>query len=230
MKHLRAVLPLIPLLVFLPVAALAQVTAAPPRPAARAADSLGGAVKEFGTMWTFDAPPLAYWKARYGFSPDQAWLDNVRLASVRLPNCSASFVSNRGLVLTNHHCARACISSNSPADTNYQRSGFVARRLEEEKRCQGLYVDQLISIEDVTGRVRSQVTAQDAAQQVAQRQAVIDSITATCPPGGSEICQVVTLYQGGMYSLYRYRRYADVRLVMAPEEEISFFGGAPQGL
>ena len=228
MKQLRILLPLVPLLLLIPIAAPAQVKAAPSRAkAAGTGDSLGGVVKEFGTMWTFDAPPLAYWKARYGFAPGQAWLDNVRLASVRLPNCSASFVSERGLVLTNHHCARTCISSNSPADTNYQRTGFVARTLEEEKRCQGLYVDQLVSIEDVTSRVRSGVTAQGAARQVAQRQAVIDSITASCPPGGTEICQVVTLYQGGMYSLYRYRRYADVRLVMAPEEEISFFGGDP---
>ncbi|HEX6088799.1 MAG TPA: S46 family peptidase [Gemmatimonadales bacterium] len=227
MKHLRMLLHLAPLLLLVPASAVAQVTAAPSQLKAGPEDSLGGVVKEFGTMWTFDAPPLAYWKARYGFAPDQAWLDNVRLASVRLPNCSASFVSDRGLVLTNHHCARACISANSPADTNYQRTGFVARSMDEEKRCQGLYVDQLVSIEDVTTRIRARVTAQDAARQVAQRQAVIDSLTASCPSGGTEICQVVTLYQGGMYSLYRYRRYADVRLVMAPEEEISFFGGDP---
>jgi hypothetical protein len=216
---------LLSLLVSLP--ASAQVTAAPARAKTGARDTLGGAVKEFGTMWTFDAPPLAYWKARYGFAPDQAWLDNVRLASVRLPNCSASFASARGLVLTNHHCARACISANSPADTNYQRTGFVARTESEEKRCEGLYVDQLVAIEDVTPRVRAHVTARDPAGQALQRQAIMDSITAACPPGGSEICQVVTLYQGGMYSLYRYRRYGDVRLVMAPEEEVSFFGGDP---
>jgi hypothetical protein len=186
-----------------------------------------GFVKEFGTMWTFDAPPLDYWQATYGFRPDQAWLDHVRLASVRLPGCSSSFVSADGLVMTNHHCARGCITQNSPADTNYQETGFTARDRSDEKPCRRTYVDQLQSIEDVTQRVRGTVTATSTVRQVEQRDSVINVIEDECNAATGLTCQVVTLFQGGMYSLYRYKRFTDVRLVTAPEGQTAFFGGDP---
>src|ERR1700686_4661057 len=131
---------------------------------------------EFGTMWTFDAPPLDYWRRTYGFAPDQRWLDHVRLSSVRLPNCSASFVSARGLVMTNHHCGLDCTAAAPPPDSNYIQTGFAARVLADEKRCAGLYVDQLQSIQNVTDRVRSAITGQTPAAQAAQRTAVIAEI------------------------------------------------------
>ena len=201
--------------------------AATQSPPARSA-ALGPAhyFKAAGTMWTFDAPPLAYWKREYGFTPDQSWLDHVRLASLRLPGCSASFVSADGLVLTNHHCARPCVASASPADTNYSVTGFVASSPADEKRCSTLYVDQLQSIENVTSQVRAAITAATPAAQVAQRDSVIGRIERACG-GAGQICQVVSLYQGGMYSLYRYKRYTDIRLVMVPEEATAFFGGDP---
>jgi len=178
-------------------------------------------------MWTFDAPPLEYWKGRYGFEPGKAWLEHVQLSNVRIPGCSASFVSDRGLVMTNHHCARACITAVSPRDTSYQEAGFVSHDEAGEKKCTASYADQLISMEDVTARVRSSVTAKVTAAQVAQRDKAIDDIQTSCQTATGLMCQVVTFYQGGKYSLYRYKRYTDVRLVMAPEEGTSFFGGDP---
>jgi len=223
------------LVVSLTMLVVAGCTSSPPvstavTPAASASTgplSPPGYRQEFGTMWTFDAPPLAYWQKTYGFAPDQKWLDHVRLASVRLPNCSASFVSANGLILTNHHCARGCTDAVSPKDSNYIETGFAAGNQADEKKCPGLYVDQLISIEPVTDRVRAAITGSTAAEQTSQRTAIVGRIQSECAQSTGLTCQVVSLYNGGMYSLYRYKRYSDLRLVMVPEEQIASFGGDP---
>jgi hypothetical protein len=178
-------------------------------------------------MWTFDAPPLEYWRSTYGFAPDQKWLDHIRLSTIRLPNCSSSFVSANGLVMTNHHCARECTDAVSPKDSNYIETGFAAANLSDEKKCEGLFVDQLISIEPVTDKVRAAITGTTAAEQARQRTAIVSQLQRECAASTGLTCQVVSLYQGGIYSLYRYKRFNDLRLVMVPEEQIAAFGGDP---
>ncbi len=183
--------------------------------------------QEFGTMWTFDAPPLEYWKKTYNFSPDQAWLDRVRIASLRLPGCSGSFVSPMGLMMTNHHCVRDCIFESSKPGADAIANGFIARKREDEAKCAGMYVDQLESIENVTDRVRGAISATDPGEQASQRTAITNQIQTECNQRTGLTCQVVSLYAGGMYSVYAYKRYDDVRLVWAPEEIVAYFGGDP---
>ena len=130
-------------------------------------------------------------------------------------------------MLTNHHCGRGCTASSSPPDSNYVVTGFAARTLADEKKCAGLYVDQLQSIQNVTDRVRGAITGGSPAEQAAQRTTIINQIQTECNQQTQLNCQVVSLYQGGIYSVYRYRRFNDIRLVMAPEEGIAFFGGDP---
>lgn len=185
---------------------------------------------ETGKMWTFDAPPTDYWAKRYDFHPTQAWLDHVRLASVRYGSgCSASFVSPNGLVMTNHHCARACIESSTREGEDLLGNGFYAGKREDERACQGLFLDQLQEITDVTDSVTAAVGAGTAANVAAERrQEAIRRIEGRCNEGTpNAACQVVTMYRGGQYKLYRFRRFSDVRLVFAVESQTGFFGGDP---
>jgi hypothetical protein len=202
-------------------------SAAAQRASGPAAPTAPAFVKEFGTMWTFDAPPLEHWKRTYGFAATPEWLERVRLSAIRIPGCSASLVSANGLVMTNHHCARSCIAASSTADSNYIETGFSARTAGEEKSCRDMFADQLQQITDVTPRIRKAVTAATPAAQVEQRTAAIAALEKECQTASDVVCQVVTFYQGGMYSLYRYKRWTDIRLVMAPEGDMAFYGGDP---
>ena len=184
---------------------------------------------ETGKMWTFDVPPLEYWAKRYDFKPSTQWLDHVRLSAVRYGGgCSASFVSPNGLVMTNHHCARACIESATKEGEDFLSNGFYARTKEEERACQGLFLDQLQEITDVTPRVMQAIAGAKPAQAGKLRTDAIAAIEKECQGEAKDkACQVVTFYRGGQYKLYRFHRFNDVRLVMAPEGQIAFFGGDP---
>lgn len=181
-----------------------------------------------GKMWLFEAPPLDYLEATYGFRPDEAWLERARLAALRLPNCSAAFVSADGLVATNHHCARGSIAAVTRDGENLLEDGFFAASLAEERRVPDLFVDQLVAIEDVTERVDGALArAQTDAERVAAREEVHARIARELAEaaGPGHHVQVVALYHGGRTSAYTFRRYTDVRLVAAPEHRVGYFGG-----
>jgi hypothetical protein len=177
-------------------------------------------------MWTFDNFPTARMHAEFGWAPDQAWLDRVMAGTARLPGCSASNVSGRGLVLTNHHCVIACVTALSSSAENFVELGFTAHTRGEERRCPNMSVQVLTGIEDVTERINVATTGAAADGFARARDAEIAAIERTCTQG-AERCEVVTLYQGGRYAVYRFRRYDDVRLVFAPEHDMAAFGGDP---
>ena len=171
-------------------------------------------------MWTLDNLPRAALAADFGFTPDAGWIAHVQRASVRLAGgCSGSFVSPDGLVLTNHHCAWTCAEQLSSADENLLRDDFLAADRSAERRCPNTELNQLLETTDVTAQVVA-APAGDA------RVAVMGRIEQACVADDPRIrCDVVALYHGGQYHLYRYKRYDDVRLVWSPELAASFFGG-----
>lgn len=179
-------------------------------------------------MWTFDNFPAAKMAAQYGWAPDQAWLDHVRLASIRLAQgCSASLVSPQGLVMTNHHCARGCIGALSDAQHDYVANGFTAAALADERPCPALEANQLTAITDVTRAIQDATAGQSGQAFADAERAAIAKVQSDCGNGANVRCQVVTLYNGGRYDLYAYKRYQDLRLVWAPEDAIANFGGDP---
>jgi len=178
-------------------------------------------------MWTLDNFPTAKVAAAYGFSATPAFLTKVRQASVRLPGCSGSFVSRSGLVMTNHHCARACVQAISTPQNNYIASGFFAKTDDDERKCPAFEINSLVGIDHVTAAIKAATAGATGAEFNVKQRAAYAKIEADCQAANSLQCQVVSLYHGGVYDLYKYKRYTDVRLVFAPEETIAFFGGDP---
>jgi hypothetical protein len=179
-------------------------------------------------MWTFDHFPSNVVAKKYGFGPTPAWLERARLSSARLAGgCSASFVSGNGLVMTNHHCAHHCVEQLSTARKDLVKDGFYAGDLADERRCPEVEVDQLLAIDDVTARIRKATAGADGAAFAAAFRSEKAAIERECQTSPALRCEVVTLYRGGVYDLYRYRRFQDVRLVFAPEFAVAFFGGDP---
>ncbi|MFT4514815.1 MAG: hypothetical protein ACI89X_004333 [Planctomycetota bacterium] len=189
-----------------------------------AQDELG-----LGKMWTFERPPLQYLEREYGLKTDQAWWNRMRLASLRFGSgCSASFVSPNGLILTNHHCARGAIGK-AQGSNDWVKDGYVADQMEDEVKLKGLTVQQLVSMRDVTDVVNRGVTKDmsDAAAE-ALREKNRDMVIASARGRNPKLePQVVKLFQGGIWQLYQYQVFDDIRLVMAPHLQAAHFGGDP---
>lgn len=180
-------------------------------------------------MWTFDNLPVKLLKERYGFEPKQDWTDHLRLSSVRFNDGgSGAFVSKDGLVLTNHHVALGQLQKMSTPKNDYVKNGFFAKSAKEEIKCPDLEVNVLVSMENVTDSVLKAIDPK-AADKIKneQRKAEISRITKASTDQSGLRSDVVELYQGGEYWLYRYKKYTDMRLVMAPEIQAAFYGGDP---
>jgi len=180
-------------------------------------------------MWTFDNPPTKLLHERYGFTLMPEWLDHVRLASVRFNDGgSGSFVSPHGLALTNHHVAFGQLQKVSTPQKNYVQDGFFAKTPVEELKCPDLELNVLVSMENVTARVQGVVKPGLAEKEaLAARKAEMAKIEKESLQATGLRSDVISLYQGGEYWLYRYKKYTDIRLVFAPEQQAAFFGGDP---
>jgi hypothetical protein len=181
-------------------------------------------------MWTFDNFPSQTVQQKYGVTIDQAWLDRVRAGAVRLAGgCSASLVSAEGLVLTNHHCVAGCVQDLSTAERDYLKDGFFPSSRSEERQCPGTQAEILTAIADVTPTINSATAGKAGPDFVRARDAAVADQEKRACAGRETVnrCQVISLYDGGQYKLYTYRKYSDVRLVFAPEFQAAFFGGDP---
>jgi hypothetical protein len=189
-------------------------------------DTVKAGTYDNGKMWTFDYPPTDYFKSTYNFSPDKDWFESARLSAIRLPNCSASFVSEDGLIMTNHHCAREPLDRVNRPGENLPEDGFYAPTMKEERKVPGLFVDQLVLIEDVTKEIQAAYdNGKTDEEKIKNRTDKIAELEKQSKEKTGYNCKVMTFYNGGKYSLYGYKRYSDIRIVFAVETNTGFYGG-----
>jgi len=182
-------------------------------------------------MWTVDNFPATAVKQKHGVEITPQWLEKVRLSTVRLSGCTASFVSPDGMILTNHHCVQSCLAQLSTKERDLHKNGYLANGREQELRCPTQNADILMDIEDITAKVVAATAGKDDKTAGEIRKKTLTQLEQACEQAAGKAdprrCESVKLYQGGQYFLYKYRRYDDVRLVFAPEEDIAAFGGDP---
>ncbi len=180
-----------------------------------------------GKMWTFHNLPSEYFQSEYNFIPTKEWLDHARMSALRFANyCSASFISEDGLVMTNHHCGRDNVTKVTKKGENLNEEGFYANTLGEERKVPDLYVSQLIEAIDVTDVIKAEMNkGKTDEEKIDLREAKADELVLKYNSELNLVCEFVTLYNGGEYYIYCYKNYEDVRLVCAPENQIGYFGG-----
>lgn len=184
---------------------------------------------DLGKMWTFEHAPVDYFEKIYGFKATQEWLEDVKLSAIRFGNgCSSSFISEDGLVMTNHHCGRGYVTSVTREGEDFSKTGFYAETLSDERPVPTLWVDQLQKTIDVTKDILSAMNAGTTNEEKAKlKNDKIKEIEAKYASETGLKCNVITFYNGGMYMLYCYKRFNDVRLVFSPENAVASFGGDP---
>lgn len=187
---------------------------------------------DYGKMWTFEHAPLDYFEETYDFRPNEEWLERARLSALRFASfCSASFISPNGLILTNHHCSRGVVGDLMQEGEDFDKTGFYASALTEERKAEGLFVKQLVKIEDISSQVEAMTATASNEEELKQMQAqalgqILESYKSNPEWEGLEP-ETVTYYSGGKFSVYGYKRYDDIRLVLIPELQLGYFGGDP---
>ena len=187
---------------------------------------------DFGKMWTFENPPKEWFKEAYGFEASDEWFKDVRMSSLRFASwCSASFVSPNGLIMTNHHCSRDVSTKVQKENENFDTHGFYAKELTDERRVDELFVEQLVEAVDITEEVNAYTkNSENDAMKATKTAEALEKIEAkyNAMDGWEGLrLQLVTYYSGGKYSLYGYKKYSDIRLVLIPELDLGFYGGDP---
>lgn len=181
-----------------------------------------------GKMWTFLDPPVDYLKEEYGFTATKEWLEHVRLAALRIPGCSASFISPNGLVMTNHHCTSRTKRAIQKEGENLENLGFYAETLADERKIPNYYVERLELMVDVSDEVtKAFELGKSQEEKVKNREAKIDELVKKYDKETGLKCQISSFYNGGKYAIYGYKRYTDVRMVFIPEPWIGEYGGDP---
>ena len=187
---------------------------------------------DFGKMWTFENPPKEWLKTTYGMDVQDEWFDYVRKSSLKFASwCSASFISDQGLIMTNHHCSRDVVTKLQKEGENFDKHGFYATNLEDERKANGLFVEQMIKADDITDLVMAKIkNAKNDEEKLTLQKSTLDEIENIYnekPEWKGLRTQVVTFYSGSKFSIYGFKRYNDIRLVWVPELDLGFYGGDP---